>query len=156
VVGLFVLMSVRGLQHLVRLRRGKEAARVLMFLCVAQFAFWYTPHLLEGTVFPLEIVRFDMWNSINHRNPERRIEIDRQLAAIPGKLLVFVRYWPRHPFQDEWVYNGADIDGQRIVWARDLGEENEELRSYYAERQVLLLEPDASPPRLGPYELAAR
>ena len=151
VVCLFVLMSVRGLQTLTRLRWGKQAARVLIFFCAAQFVFWYSPHLLEGTGFPLEIVRFDMWNSINHRNPERRTDIDRQLAAIPGKLLVLVRYWPQHAFQDEWVYNGADIDGQRIVWARDLGDaENQKLLGYYGDRKALILEPDARPPRLTP------
>jgi hypothetical protein len=152
VVSLFVLMSVRGLQQLTRLRFGKEAARVLICLCFAWFAFWYAPHLLEGTGFPLDIIRFDVWNSINHRNPERRIEVNRQLADIPGKLLVFVHYWPQHPFQDEWVYNGADIDGQRIVWARDLGAEDEKLRAFYGDRKALLLEPDAQPPRLAPYE----
>ena len=44
-----------------------------------------------------------------------------QLKQAPGKQLVFVRYWPQHIFQDEWVYNSADIDGAQIVWARDLG-----------------------------------
>jgi hypothetical protein len=152
VVCLFVLMSVRGLQWMTRLRWGKEASRILMFFCLAEFAFWYAPHLLEGSGFPLEPVRFDVWDSINHRNPERRIEVNKQLAAISGKLLVFVRYWPQHPFQDEWVYNGADIDGQRIVWARDLGEvENQKLQAYYRDRKILLLEPDARPPRLGPF-----
>jgi hypothetical protein len=155
VVCLFVLMSVRGLQWMTRLKRGKEAACVLIFLCFAQFAFWYTPHLLEGTGFPLDILRFDLWNSINHGNPERRIEVNRELAAMPGKLVVFVRYWPQHVFQDEWVYNGADIDGQRIVWARDRGDaENEKLRAYYPDRKLLLLEPDARPPRLSPWEPA--
>ncbi len=149
VVCLFVLMSVRGLQYITRLRWGKEACRVLIFFCVAQFVFWYAPHLLEGSGFPVEPVRFDLWDSINHGNPERRIEVNHQLAAIPGKLLVFVRYWPQHPFQEEWVYNGADIDSQRIVWARDLGDtENLKLEAYYKDRKVLLLEPDARPPRL--------
>ena len=64
-----------------------------------------------------------------------------------GKLLVVVRYWPQHIFQDEWVYNRADIDGARVVWARDLGAaENEKLRRYYPDRSVWLLEPDARPP----------
>jgi hypothetical protein len=152
VVCLFVLMSVRGLQWITRLPWGKETARILMFFCLAQFVFWYAPHLLEGSGFPLEPLRFDVWNSINHGNPERRIEVNRQLSAIPGGLLVFVRYWPQHPFQEEWVYNGADIDSQRIVWARDLGaDENRKLQAYYPGRKPLLLEPDARPPRITLY-----
>jgi hypothetical protein len=153
VVCLFILMSVHGLQWMSRLRRGAEAARVLMFLCLAQFAFWYVPHLLEGTGFPLDFLRFDVWSSVNHGNPERRIAVNRQLAEIPGRLLVFVRYWPRHAFQDEWVYNGADIDGQRVVLARDLGDaENAILLDYYRDRKPLLLEPDARPPKITPWE----
>ena len=47
----------------------------------------------------------------------------------------------------------ADIDGSRVLWARDLGEgENEKLIRYFPDRHVLLLEPDLSPPQLGPYE----
>ena len=49
------------------------------------------------------------------------------------------------------MYNDADIDGARIVWARDLGAENETLRRYYPDRGVWLLEPDARPPKLSPY-----
>jgi hypothetical protein len=94
-----------------------------------------------------------MWDSINHQNPERRIEVAEQIAQTPGKLLVFVRYWPQHIFQDEWVYNGADIDGQRVVRARDLGDsENRKLEHYYGDRKLLLLEPDSRPPKLGPYQ----
>ncbi len=74
------------------------------------------------------------------------------MAQIPGKNLVFVRYWPQHIFQEEWVYNEADISGARVIWARDLGqEENEKLLSYYPDRTAWLLEPDFRPPRLTPY-----
>ncbi len=96
--------------------------------------------------------RYETWDAINHGNPERRIEINRQLAKTPGNLLVFVRYSPQHIFQDEWVYNEADIDRARIVWARDLGAaENQKLQNYYPDRAVWLLEPDARPPRLSRY-----
>ncbi|HVW83941.1 MAG TPA: hypothetical protein VHB50_04650 [Bryobacteraceae bacterium] len=155
IVCLFILIGVRGLQQLTRLRRGREAARAVVFLCIAQFAFWYALHLPDTADFATETRRFDLWDSINHAGPTRRIGIDRELAGIPGKLLVFVRYWPQHVFQEEWVYNSADIDGQRIVWARDLGDaENQKLIAYYRDRKFLLLEPDARPPRLTPYEPA--
>jgi hypothetical protein len=152
IVCLFVLMSVRGLQQLSRFRTGHAAARFVIFLCIAQFVFWYALHVPDNQEFAMEARRFDMWDSVNHGNPERRIEINRQIAGMPGKLLVFVRYWPQHVFQDEWVYNGADIDGQRVVWARDLGDaENQKLERYYGNRTALLLEPDFRPPRLTAY-----
>jgi hypothetical protein len=124
---LFILMSVEGLRKL-----PPSAARALIYICVAQFVFSYGVQIFASD-----------------RNAERRIEVNGQLAAIPGKLLVFVRYWPQHIFQEEWVYNAADIDRARIVWARDLGDaEDEKLRGYYPDRTVLVLEPDARPPRL--------
>jgi hypothetical protein len=129
---LFILASVEGLRMLSQWAAGAAAARALIYLCVAQFVFAY------GTY--------------THRNPDQRIEINRQLAMTPGKLLVLVRYWPQHIFQDEWVYNAADIDAARVVWARDLGDtEDRKLLHYYPDRTVLLLEPDARPPRLTPY-----
>ena len=147
---LFILVSVTGLQQLSRL--NIKAAQVIFFLCIAQFLLWYSAHLFENDDWSLAIRQYQTWQTINHQNPERRISVNNQLARIPGKQLVFVRYWPRHIFQDEWVYNWADIDAARVVWARDLGgAENEKLRRYYPDRSVWLLEPDARPPKLTPY-----
>jgi hypothetical protein len=154
---LFVLVSVIGLQRLSRLRirgypAGNEAARVIVFLCAIHFIFWYGLHVLDTADFSVAMRRYETWDVINHSNPERRIDVNQQLAKIPGKLLVFVRYWPQHIFQDEWVYNEANVDGARIVWARDLGAgENQKLQRYYPDRTVWLLESDARPPALTPY-----
>jgi hypothetical protein len=85
----------------------------------------------------------------------RRVAVNQQLDQVPGKQLVFVRYWPQHIFQDEWIYNAADIDHARVVWARDLGaSEDQKLLRYYPDRTAWLLEPDAMPPKLSRYEVS--
>jgi hypothetical protein len=153
---LFVLMSVMGLERLSRLSirgwsAGNDAALLILFLCAAHFLFWYGAHVFDNQEFSMALRQYETWDLINHDDPEGRIAIGRQLAEVPGKQLVFVRYWPRHLFQ-EWVHNAADIDGSRLVWARDLGaDENEKLRRYYPDRTAWLLEPDAKPPRLTRY-----
>jgi hypothetical protein len=152
---LFVLASVKGLEQLSRLTirgvpAGRLAARVIVFLSIAHFVFWYGVHLFDNQA----LLHYETWNWINHGDPQGRIAVSRQLAQVPGRQLVFVRYWPRHKFE-EWVHNAADIDSARVVWARDLGAaDNEKLRRYYPDRTAWLLEPDAKPPRLRRYEAA--
>ena len=76
----------------------------------------------------------------------------RELDQLPGKQLVVVRYKPDHiPFA-EWVYNGANIDAAKVVWARELTpSENEQLLKYFADRRVWLLDADEKPAKLSPY-----
>jgi hypothetical protein len=153
---LFVLISVAGLHQLGRWKIrgnavGEECARVLLFLCAAHFIFWYGLHASRNDEIIAAMTPYETWDNINHGDPQGRIAIQRQFGAMPGLQLVFVRYWPQHQFQ-EWVHNRADIDRARIVWARDLGpEENQKLLRYYPDRTAWLLEPDARPPRLTAY-----
>src|SRR5271157_3152382 len=82
-----------------------------------------------------------------------RLKFASQLAAMPGQHLVIVRYSPEHVPYREWVYNGADIDGSRVVWAREIpGVSLQPLLDYFRGRQVWLAEPDTSPSRLSRYE----
>jgi hypothetical protein len=146
---LFVLVCVIGLERLTKW--SELAARILLFLCAAHFLFWYGLHASRDTDLDATMSQFETGDAINHGDPEGRIAIGRALDAAPGRHLVFVRYWPQHRFE-EWVHNAVDIDGSRIVWARDLGpDENQKLLHYYADRTAWLLEPDAHPPRLFPY-----
>ncbi len=146
---LFVLISVVGLERLSGW--SEEAARILLFLCAAHFVFWYGLHASRDNQLYAAVTPFETWDAINHGDPEGRIAIRGQLEAAPGRQLVFVRYGPQHRFQ-EWVHNAADIDGARVVWARDLGaDEDQKLLRYYPDRTAWLLEPDAHPLRLRPY-----
>jgi hypothetical protein len=154
---LFVLMSVTGLAWLSKLRiggrpAGDEAARLVFFLCVAHFLFWYGLHGFDPGEISQAVEPYETWDNINHGNPERRIAVNHELEQASGDVLVFVRYAPQHMFQEEWVWNAADIDRARVVWARDLGpDENAKLLGYYPTRTALLFEPDARPMRLTRY-----
>jgi hypothetical protein len=146
---LFVLVSVIGLEQISRW--SDPAARILLLLCAAHFLFWWGLHASRDNQLDAAMSQFETWDAINHGDPQGRIAIRHQLDDTFGRQLVFVRYWPQHRFE-EWVHNAADIDHARIVWARDLGsDENQKLLRYYPDRTAWLLEPDARPPRLRPY-----
>jgi hypothetical protein len=76
--------------------------------------------------------------------------IEEQLLKQPGRQLVLVHYGPAalaavktHHIYQELVYNHADIDGSKIVWARSLGAEKDaELIRHYPEREVWMVEED--------------
>jgi hypothetical protein len=75
-----------------------------------------------------------------------------QLRQIPGQHLVIVRYGANHDVDRDWVYNEPDIDRADIVWARDMGaEQNQELLRYFSSRHVWLMYGDEVPPKLEPY-----
>jgi hypothetical protein len=82
-----------------------------------------------------------------------RAKVVSQLEQLPGNHLVLVRYAKLHCVHNEWVYNRADIDHSKIVWAREIpGTDMTPLLKYFAGRNVWVVEPDsASPQRVAPY-----
>ncbi len=84
-----------------------------------------------------------------------RSRILAQLRGDQARQLVVVQYTLNHNPLEEWVYNRADIDAAKVVWARDMGPAaNEELLRYFKRRHVWLLKADQSPPQLLSYEQA--
>jgi hypothetical protein len=52
----------------------------------------------------------------------------------------------------QWVYNQADIDNSKIVWAQEIpGQDLSPLLQYFHARTIWLVEPDAHPVKLQPY-----
>jgi hypothetical protein len=89
--------------------------------------------------------------AVTHLHPEKewqhgdmgRAAIVKELDAMPGKDVVLVKYAPDFDLDREWVFNGANIDQQKIVWARDMGgEKNQELLDYYRGRKFWIVEAD--------------
>jgi hypothetical protein len=80
-----------------------------------------------------------------------RARVLAQLDSLPGPQLAIVRYSPNHMLND-WVYNAADIDKSKVVWARQMDTASDrELLNYYQGRQAWLVEPDCNPPRVSPF-----
>jgi hypothetical protein len=92
------------------------------------------------------------WEKAVELHHDARAYIAEWLAQRPGKQLVVVRYaWSHHPNQ-EWVYNGADIDDSKIVWAREVDRQQDaELLRYFKDREAWLLEADVYPQRVVRY-----
>jgi hypothetical protein len=74
-----------------------------------------------------------------------RQQIVDEFGASPDRHVILVRYGAGHSPHQEWVYNGADINGSKIVWARSMSAEKDaEFLRYFGDRQAWLLEPESS------------
>ncbi|MGA8152052.1 MAG: hypothetical protein WB952_13955 [Terriglobales bacterium] len=144
--GLLYLIVMQCLRHL-RLwerngrRIGVALVRAVPLICLAMVLLRVTAVLAHTQIEP----------SYPRGNVDRA-NIVRELEKSPGQHLIFVRYGPNHIPDYEWVYNHADIDDSKVVWARDMGEQsNQELLRYFPARHASLLAPDVSRVKLVPY-----
>jgi hypothetical protein len=84
---------------------------------------------------------------------EERANFISQLSALPGDELVVVHY---SPDGQGWVYNQADIDHAKVVWAQEIpGLPLQPLLDYFHGREIWLLEPGNPSPELLPYNSSA-
>ena len=143
-----VAVIVQGMRHLsVWKFEGRKSGlflvRAIVLMCIVMVP--VQVHLLAAAPAA------GSWPAIG----PARAAVIAQLSGLAGPQLVLVRYEAKHNPMLEWVYNGAEIDKQKIVWARDMGvDRNEELLHYYPMRRFWLLEADAVPPRLTEYSAA--
>jgi hypothetical protein len=99
-----------------------------------------------------QIVHPSNFPHIERDLPPSRATIEQRFTTLPGEHLVLVRYSFPHDIQEEYVYNSADIDHAKIVWAREIpGRDLSPLLTYFRNREVWVLEPDEHPQRLYPY-----
>ena len=83
-----------------------------------------------------------------------RDRVERALEQLPGEQLAVVRYAPDHFSGIDWVYNAAEIDKSKVIWAREMDTaSNQELFKYYRNRKVWLVQPDSPDSVLSPYPM---
>lgn len=139
---IFALL-VQGIRHL-RTVRGRarpwgvllsRASIVLLVLLVARDV---RNRLCDPMVWPCQ-------------GEPRRAALLERLEHTPGRHLVLVHYGAKHDSHREWVFNGADIDGSKVLFARELDPaQNARLLEYFRDRQVWEVDPDASPGKPTP------
>ncbi|MEM6456354.1 MAG: hypothetical protein AAF772_14765 [Acidobacteriota bacterium] len=141
-----ILLATVGLRRIWRWRIGARAGRpgralvaAALLLQLAQLG----PQLHE------RLRERDFWSHTRHA-------IATELAADGGRHLVFVRYGAAHHPAREWVYNGAALDEEIVLWARAMDPA--------ADRALIAAKPDrrawrvdvgvpgTDGPRLAPYD----
>jgi hypothetical protein len=142
-VFVLILQAMRQLR-LWRWRRGQTGRLVvwtILLICLTSFAVAFA-----------EQVRASRSSGIPPRT-----RILAQLKQTNGRHLVIVRYGRAHLTNEEWVYNDADIDGAKVVWAREMDTtQNKKLFEYFNGRHVWLVEVDRDDhePRMTRYPTA--
>jgi len=153
ITSLILAIVLQGMRHLKVWRwhgrpTGQFLVRAIFVICVVLAA---VRAGAKPTHLPFDREWPQTWCCAGPGNLDRA-QILGQLKAYPGYQLAIVRYQPDHDFHQEWVYNEADIDTAKVVWARDMGPaQNKELIRYYRDRRVWLVEPDETPPKLSAY-----
>ena len=91
--------------------------------------------LILASFLQLPIVMI-LWSQADLSTP--RSTVLAKLNSEPQQQhLVICSYGREYPIHFDWVYNDADIDASKVVWARDMGpEKNQDLRDYYSNRKT--------------------
>jgi hypothetical protein len=155
--GAFYAIGLQAMRHLKQWRfegkpTGLALVRSMVTICVVMtgLRLFAGPLHLALPEYPAAAWNFT-WYGPDHFGTER-VRVEEGLRQLPGNQLAIVRYSSLHNPFNEWVYNSADIDSSKIIWAREMDLANNlELTRYYRDRKVWLVEPDVTPARVTKY-----
>jgi len=142
--GLAFILVLQGLRYVRAWRwRGGACGRFIMRASLVLFILSLAPTCLGF---------YNYYSSGWGGWTETREKIIAKLKAEPGQHLVVVRYGGLESIHHEWIFNEADIDHSKIVWAREMDpEQNRKLLDYFKDRRVWLLKAETATPALVPY-----
>jgi hypothetical protein len=148
VTGVIILLLVQAIRHLRAWKvRGRPIGAALARAAVLCLVLDVMINVSQGVCDTL-------WWAC--KGDPSRAAVITKLSRTPGKHLVIVRYPEGYNVHDDWVFNGAEIDGAKLLWARETNpQQNQELFDYFKDRQIWLIEPEVDNTELIPYPLAA-
>jgi hypothetical protein len=124
---LFVLFVTISLRELDMLWRGRPIGSLLTLTMIVTMPAFCLRAAYISTRDP----------DLTGRGRERIIE---KIGSLPGNHVIFVQYPEGPQAVYEWVYNSADIDAQRVIWAHALDpRSNTELAQHYHDRSIWVL-----------------
>jgi len=152
-------LVMQGMRHARIWRRkqqwtGRAIVLALPLVCVVLLVFRIALAVFSGSAYA-RTPQYEFvltWGSPRWINIARAHAVE-ELSRNPGGQLAVVRYQQGHDLIfNEWVYNEADINNAKIVWAREMSPpENQNLIHYFHDRKAWLVEADENPPRISPY-----
>ncbi len=155
----FLAIALQAMRHLRQWKPegkpvGMTLVRLMVAVCLvmAGVRTFAAPLHMEQPQWPASKWNCSWFGPAQFGN--QRAQLAASLEKLSGKQLVIVRYSASHNPFDEWVYNSADIDGSKVIWARDMDpEHNSELLNYYKDRHIWLVEPDVDPTVVTSYSV---
>ncbi len=139
----FAVAAMRRVRHWRRV--GLTLVRMVPVICLVMAGWRVVLPALGMTV----VDGMAWYDSVTGNTDRARVA--RMLESRPGKTLAIVRYAAGHNPEQEWVYNRADIDGAKVVWAREMDAGDQALIDYFHDRQAVVVTPDQNPIRIAPY-----
>ncbi len=141
---IILVLTVQAIRHLRTIRIGRRRVGVALSRAIVLLLVLDTGiNTFRGVCDPL------LWPC---QGDPSRLAIAEKLQHTPGKHLILVRYDQHHNIHDEWVYNGAEIDTAKVLWARELDpQQNAKLFAYFHDRKIWLVTPDSDNTYLEPY-----
>lgn len=134
-------LVVQAMRHLRCLTFKKRPVGIGLTRAVVAFSIFmclvYTFKAIQDPQSESMVASRGVWGNSGNWS---RFEVINKLKKLPGKHLVIV-FADAEPANSEWIYNDADIDDAKIVWARQIpGRPLEPLLEYYRLRRLWLLD----------------
>lgn len=149
-LGATLIIVITGLRALHTMRFGRIFyGRALTISAITVMAVWLLALSANAIWDPYEIASI-----AEVRQEWEQKRANAQLSRTPGLHLVIVHDRATANIHSDWIHNEPNIDGAKVVWARDMGPYMDRyLLAYFANRQVWYIDNDDGIRALRPYTM---